>query len=307
MTEDQFLAALLSRLPVANGELVVPPGDDCAALRLSPGQLLLVAVDQVVGGRHYVDAGPDAADPAAVGRKLLARNLSDIAAMGGHPRYCLTGVSFGPDINELWLEPFFAGLLALADEFGVALIGGDLAATPSDNVASLTIMGEVAEDQVIRRTGALPDDRLFCTGAFGDAVRTGHHLSFTPRCAEGQWLSQNGFANAMIDVSDGLLIDAARLCAASGLGLALDTQAVPGRSPDTPLEACLREGEDYELLLAVSPAKADALTDAWPFEETPLTCIGMFRQSAPRDVCDLSGKRLARHGAPGTGYDHFWT
>jgi len=303
MTEDAFLETLFARLPEPAAALVVPPGDDCAALRVGENSLLLIAVDQVVGGKHYHLDGEAAATPEQVGRKLLARNLSDIAAMGGAPRWCLTSAALGPSYDEAWLNAFFSGVLELAHEFGVELIGGDLASTPADNVASLTIVGQVSEDAVCRRRGARPGDLLYATGAFGAALETGHHLAFTPRCREGAWLAANGFAAAMIDVSDGLLLDAGRLCRASGVGLKLDTDAIPGRTPQTTLGQALSDGEDYELLAACSPAKSDALVRDWPFPETRLTLIGEFVDSADAGVVGPGGVDLDSNGR--RGYDHF--
>ena len=231
MTEDAFLEKLFARLPAPPSELVIPPGDDCAGLRLDDGRILLVAVDQLVGGRHYNLEGPSAASPEQVGRKLLARNLSDIAAMGGRPQYFLVACGLNPNHDEAWLKRFFDGILQLSREFGVLMIGGDLVSTPTDAVASLTILGEAPEAQVCRRSGAQSGDCLFATGRFGRSFVTGHHLSFMPRCREGRWLAQNGFAVAMIDVSDGLLIDAGRMCRASKVGLRLETASVPLRTP----------------------------------------------------------------------------
>ena len=112
MTEDAFLRELFPRLGPFPADIVIPPGDDCAALRVSPGRLLLLATDQVIGDRHYCRHGPAAATPEQVGRKLLARNLSDIAAMGGRPLYALVTTALGPEEDEAWLRRFFDGLLA---------------------------------------------------------------------------------------------------------------------------------------------------------------------------------------------------
>lgn len=302
MTEDSFLAQLFSRLPAPDAEQVIPPGDDCAALRLGPDALLLIAVDQLVGDRHYCMHGSEAASPEQAGRKLLARNLSDIAAMGGTPRYCLTAIGLSPMQDVTWLEAFFTGLLALANDFSVQLVGGDLTGTPNDSVASLTILGEVAESAVCRRSGTRSGDVLFATGCFGSSLATAHHLSFAPRCAEGRWLAERRIPTAMIDVSDGLLIDARRLCSASGVGLTLDVNAVPRRTPSTTIQQALTDGEDYELLLSVPPQRASTLLGQWPFTRTPLHAIGEFRQECTPDIVDPNGRALGE-GSVG-GWDH---
>ncbi|OGV65713.1 MAG: thiamine-phosphate kinase [Lentisphaerae bacterium RIFOXYB12_FULL_65_16] len=303
MTEDAFLAQLFARLPRVPDSVVIPPGDDCAAVRVGNGLLLLLAVDHVVGERHYLSEGPHAATPEQVGRKLLARNLSDIAAMGGEPTCCLTAVASPVGVGEDWLQRFFSGLLELAAQFNVDLIGGDLTSTPHDRVASLTIVGTVPETEVCRRRGAAPGDRLYATGAFGASLPTGHHLSFTPRCREGRWLAQQRLAKAMIDVSDGLLLDAGRVAKMSGVELRLDVDAVPHRTAETTTEAALTDGEDYELLFAVAADDGARLEREWPFPDTPLRCIGMFAPGPSGQVLDRNGLRFT--GFARQGYDHF--
>lgn len=285
-------------------DVVVPPGDDCAAVRLGPGRLQLLAVDQVIGDRHYHLAGPHAATPEQVGRKLLARNLSDIAAMGGAPLYALVAAAISPDQDTAWLERFFTGMLDLARATGTTVIGGDLARAPRDSVTSLTIVGEVAEDRVKCRSAAKAGDVFFATGRFGRSLETGHHLSFTPRLAEGRWLAEQPGVHAMMDVSDGLLLDSRRICAASGVGLRLDPARIPLRTPQTTPVQALGDGEDYELIFSAAPAAAGALEQAWPFPDVPLTRLGVFAApaaDAAPDVLDPEGHPLHRRHA---GFDH---
>jgi thiamine-monophosphate kinase len=297
MTEDAFFARLFARLPATGDEWAVPTGDDCAALRHGD-ELLLIAVDQIVGGKHYYLDGPDETPPEAAGRKLLARNLSDVAAMGGIPTACLLAGAFSPRRDTDWIERFYTGVLDLAKAYRVDMIGGDLASTPTDEVASLTILGRVETDRVCRRSGARPDDTLFVTGRFGSSLGTGHHLSFTPRCREGRWLAENGFPTAMMDVSDGLLLDVSRICRASNVALQLDPAAVPRRTPETTVEQALGDGEDYELLVAVSTDRATDLVARWPFADVPLTPVGRFLAAEPA-VLGPDGAPLAI-----CGYDH---
>jgi thiamine-monophosphate kinase len=305
MTEDAFLKALFERLPSPPGRLVIPPGDDCAGYALGGGKILLVAVDQIVEKRHYLADGPCAATPEQVGRKLLARNLSDIAAMGGKPLFCLVAASLGAGHDESWLNRFFNGILKLGKKHNVSLIGGDLATAPQDTVAALTIIGEVEAVNVCRRSGARPGDLLVATGKFGRSFQTGHHLSFEPRLKEGQWLTRNRFSRAMIDVSDGLLIDAMRLCRASGVGLRLETAAIPRRTADTKTEEALNDGEDHELLFAVPKRKAKDLVKMWPFARVAVTKIGEFFSADRPVVLDGRGVRLS--GRKMGGFDHFKT
>lgn len=303
MTEDDFLEALFKRMPVPPGDLVIPPGDDCAGFRSADGGILLIAVDQVVEGRHFLDEGPFTASPQQVGRKLLARNLSDIAAMGGTPLYCLSSVALGNRHDTGWLDRFFDGMLELCRRWDTHLIGGDLARGAEKTVASLTIVGRVDEGKALRRSGARDGDGFWATGVFGRSFQTGHHLDFEPRIREADWLSRQGLAKSMIDVSDGLLIDAGRLCRASGVGLFLDTQAVPRRSSDTSLEEALTDGEDYELLFAVPKEREGRLRRDWPFPQLPLTRLGEFRSSSAPVVFDTDGKALDIGDS--RGWDHF--
>jgi thiamine-monophosphate kinase len=298
MTEDAFLAGLLARLPAAPKGLAVPPGDDCAALDVGNGRWWLIAVDQVVGDRHYVQSGPAATPPELAGRKVLARNLSDIAAMGGVPTWCLVAGAFGPACGDEWIQRFYAGILELAERFQVAMIGGDLARAPTDTVVSLTILGEIEAGKAVRRAGALAGDELWVTGVFGDSFCSGHHLTFEPRCAEGAWLARRGCAHAMMDVSDGLLLDATRMCRASGVGLRLDVDAVPRRCATTGVRGALSDGEDYELIVAVPAESASAMAREWPFE-TPFCRVGAFVAGTP-GVWDRQGNALGEGG-----YDHF--
>ncbi|MFA6930862.1 MAG: thiamine-phosphate kinase [Lentisphaeria bacterium] len=297
MTEDLFFAKLFPRLPDCPDSVVIPPGDDCAAVRWHNHTLMLLAVDQVVGNRHYISSGANATPPELAGRKLLARNLSDIAAMGGKPLFCLLGAAFKKGKQEAWLNAFYDGIINTAREYGVAMIGGDYVSTEHDDVASLTIIGEVADHQVLRRSGAQPGDWLCLTGACGNSFTTGHHLSFQPRCQEGAWLAERHYAKAMIDISDGLLLDASRICRMSHCGLQLNLPEIPLRTADTTLRQALSDGEDFELLFAVANATLSTLLTEWPFPDTRLTPIGRFTTQA--DIVDSNG-----HKIPISGWDH---
>lgn len=301
MSEDEILQDLFTRMVGDVRDVIVGPGDDCAGIDIGNGRCLLIAVDHVVGERHYTGSGRDAVPPEAVGRKLLARNLSDIAAMGGRPTCCLVASATCPRRDEQWLQRFFDGILGLAAEWNVAMIGGDLARTPNDDVASLTILGEVPSDRVCRRSGARPGDVLLATGTFGASLPSGHHLSFTPRCREGAWLAQQDGTHAMIDVSDGLALDLVRLCRASEVSGCLDVDAVPRRLPGLSVDEVLSAGEDYELLVAVAREAGEQIRARWPFADVPLTRIG--------ELCVPGGHRLVNaRGQPldaVLGFDHF--
>lgn len=302
MTEDQFYRTLFGTMPPPGPEVAIPPGDDCAAVRTPHGDLLLLAVDQLVGDRHYAATGQSPCEPEDAGAKLLNRNLSDIAAMGGRAEYALVAIGFPKRRNADWLARFSAGILRAARPVGVHVLGGDLARTPHDDVASLTVVGRVGESRVLRRSGARAGDLLYATGCFGHSFPTGHHLTFTPRCREGAWLAEQQLARAMIDCSDGLLADSSRLADASGVTVRLNPDAPPARAAPRDQGAILGDGEDYELIFAVAPDKAPGLERDWPFRDVPLTRIGDFPQRGRFAAIRPDGSPF--QDTPG-GFDHF--
>lgn len=270
MDELSFLKNLFPRIKSDNS-VVIGPGDDCAAVKWRDNKLQLLAVDQVVAEQHFLLE----TDPKLVGRKLLARNLSDIAAMGGTPLYALCTVAASKEFDTNYHNLVMDGILELADQFDVRIIGGDICGTPSGYTATLTIIGEVDENKVVTRYGISSGDKLFATGCFGNTFSTNHHLTFNPRLAEGIWLAQNSYAKAMLDVSDGILMDGARLATGSDKSLKLNTIKIPSRTEKLSIQNILTDGEDYELLFAVEANKATALIENWPFE-TNLAEIGSF-------------------------------
>lgn len=285
MSEDTFFHQLFKTLPPCPIEqFPVGPGDDCAAIAQGNGSLLLIAADQVIANRHFLPSTP----PEEAGRKLLARNLSDIAAMGGTPSSCLVCLSFCKEQNEDWLFRFYRGIITEAQKWQVHMIGGDIAQAPHDCVASLTILGYCEEGLVIRRQGAKSGDLLCATGHFGRSFESQHHLYFTPRLLEGKWLADHQLAQAMMDVSDGLALDASRLAEAANCGIQLDLTKILKRDQAT-MQQALFDGEDYELIFAVSPHHLGTLLNTWPFS-TQLTVIGTF--TTDTGIIDQEGHSL---------------
>jgi len=271
------------------------PGDDCAVIDIGADGLLLLAVDQLIANVHYEEKSTSPADIAA---KLLKRNLSDIAAMGGTPKHAVLAMALaGTGKKRPWIEEFFQSLASVAKRYGVEIAGGDVAANPDGNdVFSLTITGLADRDKVTQRSAAEHGDALVATGTFGRSFPTGHHISFEPRLREAAFLA-DGFAKAMIDVSDGLLIDSKRMASASELELELDPSAVPRRDGASTEEA-LGDGEDYEILAAVPRNKLRKLMDQWPFD-TPLTPIGGFHAHGKKP------RKRGGHPPAPKGFVHF--
>ncbi len=275
-------------------EISTGPGDDCAVIDLDE-TCLLAAVDQLAEGIHYY---PNIA-PERIAAKLLKRNLSDIAAMGGVPTYALLALASNRS-DDQWFNKFYQGLEKEARRWDVSICGGDLSSLPAEgvkDVMSLTILGFCPLGRACLRANAKPGDLLYATGFFGNSLHSEHHLDFTPRLPEGKFLAKN-FSSAMIDVSDGLLLDASRIAKASSLALILDLSAIPLRS-GADINSALSDGEDYELLFTVSPTFSEVLERNWNFE-TKLTRIGQFESGA--GVTSSDGRNLLK--GLKTGYEH---
>jgi len=292
--EAKLIAAIRRWLGRVSPRAPFGIGDDCAVLPPSRGRQL-ITVDPVIYGRHFDDTVP----PRAVGEKLLKRNLSDIAAMGGRPVAAVLGITLDGRVSRQWLELFYRGLAAAARRHRVAIVGGDVAEASGTVAACLTLLGVTTGARVLTRTGARAGDWIFVTGELGGSRVTGHHYRFEPRLAEGAWLARRQEVRAMLDVSDGLAKDLGALTP-PGAVPALDESALPRRGRAS-IRAALTDGEDYELLFAVAGrADRDALRRRWQrrFPGTRLTCIGRFLPARP----------AARAGFPledYRGYEHF--
>ncbi|MFA6286998.1 MAG: thiamine-phosphate kinase [Opitutaceae bacterium] len=274
-------------------------GDDCAVLPAS-SRRQLITVDPVIYGKHFDDSVP----PRAVGEKLLKRNLSDIAAMGGRPRAALIALALDAKVGTRWLAAFYRGLASASRRYGVPIVGGDVAQQSGGFSATLTLIGEASSDRVLTRHGAKIGDWIYVTGTLGGSL-LGHHYKFTPRLDEGRWLAARAEVRSMMDLSDGLAKDLAAL-APQGTVPALEATAIPispaarrlARSTGyTALHHALADGEDYELLFTLSSrANRAAFESAWKRKfKTRLSCIGRFAQTASAAHINLQ---------PIHGYEH---
>ena len=270
--EEKLLAGIRRWLGTASPRSPFGIGDDCAVLPATRGRQL-ITVDPVIYGRHFNDAVP----PRAVGAKLLKRNLSDLAAMGGRPTAAVLALTLDARVNRQWLELFYRGLAACARQYRVPIVGGDLAQADGIVAARLTLLGQPAGSRVVTRTGSRVGDWIYVTGKLGGSLRSRHHFQFTPRLAEGAWLARQAGVRAMMDVSDGLAKDLHALTP-RGAVPALDSAALPRRAGAT-VSAALSDGEDYELVFTLG-ARRDrpAFEQAWrrAFPRTPLSCVGRF-------------------------------
>jgi thiamine-monophosphate kinase len=286
--EKGLLQLLTARWKPDPRKIFTGVGDDCAVL-LGEGKnhFLLFKTDIVVEGVHFIAK----AKPEEIGRKALARALSDLAAMGATP--LATVITLGIPAKEpvSRLNAIYRGMEMIAKKYRVNLVGGETtrAAQLFLNVA---LLGECRGYQPVLRSTARAGDAIFVTGRLG-ATQKRHHLIFEPRLAEGEWLARLKFASSMMDLSDGLGADLPRLIEASKVGVELDLQAIP-RTQGATLKAAITDGEDYELLFTVPPSHVKTLKKKWPFA-TPLHCIGVIRPRGKK----TTGPIFAH------GFDHF--
>lgn len=267
-------------------------GDDCAVLPPTT-RAQLVTTDPVIHGRHF----DDSVAPRAVGAKLLKRNLSDIAAMGGRPIAAVISLAMAPETDAAWLGEFYRGLAAAARTWRVKIVGGDITEGPAGFFgAFLTLHGEATGSRVITRTGAKLGDSIFVTGRLGGS-RAGHHYKFTPRLAEGAWLAKRPAVVAMMDVSDGVAKDIQTLTP-PGLIASVPPAVVPAsaaakaaakKSGQPAWVHALTDGEDYELLFVVRGGSETAFARRWSKKfKTPLTLLGRFARKAAAGSVDWS-------------------
>jgi thiamine-monophosphate kinase len=310
--------------------VVLGNGDDAALLAPAPGNQLAVSTDMLVEGRHFLST----VQPQALGHKALAVNLSDLAAMGAKPLAFTLALAL-PRVDADWLAGFSAGLLALADQHGCALVGGDTTAGPLN--ICITVMGEVPAQQALRRQAAQVDDDVYVSGQLGEARLALEVFRGRIAVAEAVWaqarrrlewpqprvglgLAVRGLAHACADVSDGLLGDLTHILEASGVSVEVDLErlmqsalvSAPVQSlpPAVALPWVLAGGDDYELVFTAPPAARTAIEHASRQSATPVTRIGRVRPWVPGAArvrllqADGSDYPLPS-GVALRGFDHF--
>ena len=269
--ENEVVSRLTRKLSYGE-EVVVGPGDDCAVLNGDGSSYDLLKTDCIIEGVHF-EADTD---PILVGQKAVNRALSDIGAMGGIPKFAVITIACDGDREVQLLEKSYDGMFRAADAFGCRIVGGETSRTQQRAFfLNVAMTGEVEKEKCIRRSGAVAGDIIAVTGSLGGSLKSGRHLTFTPRIAEARWLVQNFRPTAMMDLSDGLGSDLPRLCKASGVGCEIDRNSIPCNNNCTISEA-ISDGEDYELLLTFRAEAFDEGREKWElaFPELPLTRIG---------------------------------
>lgn len=308
---------LISRIRArvaARADVVLGIGDDAALLEVPPGMQLVVTADTLNAGVHF----PEATQPADIGWKSLAVNLSDLAAMAAKPAWCTLSLSL-PQAEESWIDGFLDGFLALAELHGIALVGGDTTRGPLS--IAVTAMGLVEAGHALRRDGARVGDDVWVTGTLGDgafalneilvggAVNANSRLRLdrpVPRVGAGLRLS--GLANACVDLSDGLLADLGHICERSGVGAELKLPSLPASTALLELEPSARwplqasGGDDYELCFTATPRNREQIIQAMDFAATRVTRMG--RIVAGQGVRALDDNGVEWHLAR-SGYQHF--
>ncbi len=290
MEEFTFIDWIRSQTALDPASVPVGPGDDCAVVRFG-GDLLLVTTDQCADGVHFIlaDCGAEAA-----GYKVMARSLSDIAAMGGEPVAAVATVAVAAGMTDADGKAIYHGLRRAGDAFGCPIVGGDVAAWANPVLLTVTMWGRPVAAPILRST-ARPGDVVCVTGALGGSLASGRHLSFTPRLAEARTLVERYAPTAMIDISDGLAADLHHICRESGVHVNLAAATIPisptaAATPD-PLAAALSDGEDYELLFTLAPQDADRLLADQPFD-VPVTRIGIVTEGAGATIEMADGATL---------------
>lgn len=325
-SERELLAELQRLFGPPPAEVILGIGDDCAVLPGRPGEYLLWTVDSQVEGIHF---DRRYTSWRQLGRKALAVNLSDIAAMGGEPWVALVSLLWDPRRDLGSALEVAAGIQETAARYQVAVVGGDTARSPGPITVTITLLGRVPREELCRRDGARPGDSIYVTGPLGLAAAAlaalqtdlalpeevagplqAALLEPQPQLAAGRLLARQHFATALIDLSDGVAADLGHLCRLSGVGAVVFADRVPvppavtlvaRRLARRPLDLALRGGEDYQLLFTAAPQQEAALMAAFAAAGLPLpTVIGAIvpgsgvRLRFPDHEEELTG-----------GFDHF--
>lgn len=331
--EFGLIDRIQSRLSFSHRDIIKGIGDDAAVTQIGEGKLLLSTSDILIENVHF-DANLISAHH--LGRKAMAVNISDIAAMGGNPRFFLISLGLPPQLSVEFIDQFINGLLESAESFRTYAIGGDTSLSPERLVINITVLGEILPGYQVYRNGAKVGDQIFVTGNLGDSALgltilkskdnrstvngiEGHvkalverHCNPTPRVTEGALIAGNRIASSMIDISDGLISDLEHICIESSVGARIWIQNLPlsqtyqeccREFTDNPVDLALSGGEDYELLFTVEKGKVGTLDKISSEFNTKLTHIGEIVEK-DNGITALTD-RGERYTVKRKGFDHF--
>ena len=295
---------LRAHTPTDAKSVPVGIGDDAAVIELPSGQRLLFTTDTVLEGTHFTR---QRTPYRLIGRKAVASALSDVAAMGGRAVGVAVSVALPRRLRMQSAQALHQGIVELASGYGVPVVGGDVTSWQGALAVTVSVVGVLAADEPLLRSGAKPGDAVLVTGEVGGSA-LGRHLTFDPRLREGEWLAERGCVHAMVDVSDGLACDLGHILEESRCGAVVEAHRVPvsadarrlaQRTGRTALEHALSDGEDFELCFTLAPTELDAVLAAWPFD-TKVTVIGrMTKRGYWLEHPDGQRERLEP-----TGYEH---
>jgi thiamine-monophosphate kinase len=322
------LIARLTAGLASRPDVLLGVGDDCAVLDLGGDQVLLATCDALMDGQQFLQQH---ASPEAIGRHAMAVNLSDIASMGGWPRYALVSLLLPADLSTAFMDGVYAGLRAEAEAYGAVIVGGNITGSATFGI-DITLLGQARRGQVMQRGGAQPGDALLVTGTLGEAaaglglllhpdvaappaiterLKSAQFVP-VPRVSEGRLLAALGTVTAMLDISDGLAADLGHLCERSGVGARLDEAALPipeaahvaaQLTGQNALDWALFGGEDYQLLFTAPPAAVPRIMKSvWIATGTPVTVIGEILP--PEAGLTLRARDGAIRPLPARGWDH---
>jgi len=325
-SENELIRLLQDRYRIKNPLVKKGIGDDAAVLcPRHAEEYWVITTDMLL---ENIDFRRRWTTPGDLGRKSIAVNLSDLAAMGARPRFYTVSLALPGDISRKWILEFYDGLTEPGSSMGAMLIGGDFSRSESGISISIAALGESLRRKILYRSGGQAGDLLYVTGTLGKSAagfkllekgfgraRSGPqkaavqaHQRPEARCEAGLWLAQSGLVHCMMDLSDGLSMDLPRMCAAGSVGAEIDAANLPifGESAQwglDPLKLALHGGEDFELLFAVPGSRAELLKRTYPVHFPKISCIGNLTGNAGAVWIREPGKkrRRLREG----GYDHF--
>jgi thiamine-monophosphate kinase len=298
--EFPLIERLEGIIAVERSDIIIGIGDDVAVLADTDEEFLLATVDSQVERVHFLR---HEISPHQLGRRALAINLSDIAAMGGRPQVALVSLALPADTEVTWMEDLYRGLREEADRYGTAVVGGNIARSPGGVFIDVCVLGRVRHEHLLRRSGARPGDQVLVTGQLGQAgaglkllldpdlsveasdrdLLLTHLLTPTPRVTEAAAIAHAGLATAMIDISDGLSSDVGHICERSQVGVRIWAERLPisaavrhvaELTSTPPWQLALASGEDYELCFTAPPEAVEKLMAAVDETNTPVTMVG---------------------------------
>ena len=299
--EAGLIERIKKKIAIKDPRVIAGIGDDAAVIESGGGNYTLLTTDMLIEDVHFTLG---AMSFSQIGHKALAVNLSDIAAMGGIPGFCLVSLGLNEKTTVEDVDEISGGILPLADEYNVKVLGGDTNLSPSGLVINICVIGEVEPEFLCLRSGAHVGDSIFVTGRLGGAalhLAKGEYFQPKPRIKEARAVLETVKVNAMIDLSDGLAKDLHNITRSSNVGALINIEDIPV-FPEAHEELAITGGEDFELLFTAPAHETDKLLKEIPGKTgTPLTCIGEIVEEGVR-IKDKDGKISL---LPPGGYEHF--